>query len=361
MSLPNPRAPWRAVLTAVSFMALVPAAAQAENFTLRIGSGHPSGPSAYVTLMEKFFVPEVKRRVEAETDHTVEFIEGYGGSIAGVADTLEAVQNGLLDIGGYCMCFEPSKLFLHNFPYYVAFGPQDTESAMKAVRATYDAVPWLTEAFNQYGQTLLGLSAWDNYHLGTVNEWKSVDDLKGVKIGGAGPNLPWLEYVGAVPVTTTLPDAYMSMQTGVYSGLLMLPSAYLGFKFYEPAPYFTLVGFGAMPVNVLTMNNNTIARLPDDVMKIIREVGKEYEARSGAELDKRQASALAGLKKNGAIIRNLPDDVRAAWAKQLVPFAKAQAKEADKRGLPGTEVIGTYIKKVSESGYKWLVPYDITD
>lgn len=350
---------WQAAVASAGALALLPIAAQADTFTLRIGSGHPSGPAVYVRLMEKFFVPEVKRRVAAETDHTVEFIEGYGGAIAGVADTLEAVQNGLLDIGGYCMCFEPSKLFLQNFPYYVAFGPQKTETAMKAVRATYDAVPWLTEAFGDYDQTMLGLSAWDNYHLGTVDEWDSVDDLKGVKIGGAGPNLPWLEYAGAVPVTTTLPDVYMAMQTGVFNGILMLPSAYLGFKFYEPAPYFTLVGFGAMPVNVLTMNNRTISRLPDDVMTIIREVGRAYEARSGTELDQGQAAALAGLKKNGTIIRELPDDVRANWAEQLVPFAQAQAKEADDRGLPGTEVIKTYVQKVSESGYQWLVPYEI--
>jgi TRAP-type C4-dicarboxylate transport system substrate-binding protein len=359
MSERKSRAPLRATLAAVGALALAPAVAQADTFALRIGSGHPSGPSAYVTLIEKFFVPEVTRRVAEETEHTVEFIEGYGGSIAGVADTLEAVQNGLLDIGGYCMCFEPSKLFLHNFPYYVAFGPQKTAEAMKAVRATYDAVPWLTEAFGDYDQSLLGLSAWDNYHLGTVMSWDSVEDLEGVKISGAGPNLPWLEYAGAVPVTTTLPDAYMGMQTGVFDGILMLPSAYLGFKFYEPAPYFTLVGFGAMPVNVLTMNNNSLARLPEDVAKIIREVGREYEARSGEELDKRQASGLAGLEKNGAIIRDLPADVRAAWARQLVPFAQAQADEADSRGLPGTEVISTYVKKVSESGYKWLTPYDI--
>lgn len=351
---------WCARLAVAGAMLTLPAAAQAEDFTLRIGSGHPSGPSAYVTLMEKFFVPEVTKRVAAETKHKVTFIEGYGGSIAGVADTLEAVQSGILDIGGYCLCFEPSKLFLHNFPYYVAFGPQDAVTAMKAARATYAAVPWLTETYSKdYGQTLLGLSAWDNYHLGTVKPWDKVEELRNVKIGGAGPNLPWLEYVGAVPVTTTLPDAYMAMQTGVYNGLMMLPSAYLGFKFYEPAPYFTLVGFGAMPVVALTMNDKKLASLPGDVAKIIREVGHEYETKSGEELDRRQKAGLDGLKAKGAVIRELPKDVRAEWAKALVPFAAAQAKEADKRGLPGTKVIQTYIDAVSATGYQWLSPYTL--
>lgn len=101
------------------------APASADTFTLRVGSGHPVGPSVYVTLLRDVFVAEVKKQVAAKTKHKVNIIEGYGGTIAKVADTLEAVQSGLLDVGAYCFCFEPAKLFLHNFPYYAPFGPQD--------------------------------------------------------------------------------------------------------------------------------------------------------------------------------------------------------------------------------------------
>ena len=106
-----------------SLAAALPTAAQGETFTMRIGSGHPAGPAVYVALVKDYFVPEVKKRVEAETDHKINFAEGYGGAIAGVAETLEAVQNGILDIGAYCFCFEPAKLFLHNFPLLRAIRP----------------------------------------------------------------------------------------------------------------------------------------------------------------------------------------------------------------------------------------------
>lgn len=71
----------------------VASVAQADNFTFRIGSGHPKGPAPYVTTMSDFFVAEVKRRAAEETDHKVNFIESYGGGIAGVSETLEAVQS----------------------------------------------------------------------------------------------------------------------------------------------------------------------------------------------------------------------------------------------------------------------------
>lgn len=331
---------------------------QADEFTLRIGAGHPNGPAVYVADTAEFFVPEVKKRVAEETEHTIEFVEGYGGAIAGVAETLEAVQNGILDIGSYCMCFEPAKLFLHNFPYYAPFGPQDSEQQMEAVRAVYDKTPWLTDVFeNDYKQVLLGLHGWDNYHLGTTDPWDTVEDLKGVKVGGAGPNLPWLEFAGAVPVQSTLPDGYLALQTGVYNGWLMFPSAYLGFKFYEPAPHYTQIGFGAMGVNALTMNARKLASLPEDVQTIIREVGRAYEDQAGASLNSRQVSGLEGLKEAGAILKELPAEARAGWAESLAAFPANQAKEADGRGLPGTEVLSNYLEAVAKTGYEWPHEY----
>ncbi|MEM9223761.1 MAG: C4-dicarboxylate TRAP transporter substrate-binding protein [Pseudomonadota bacterium] len=347
------------VITAAA-LAVCGSAALADTFTLRIGSGHPNGPAVYVTDTANFFVNEVKRRVAEETDHEIEFVEGYGGAIAGVAETLEAVQNGILDIGAYCMCFEPAKLFLHNFPYYAPFGPQDSAQQLKAVRAVYDEIPWLVEVFEKdYGQTLLGLHGWDNYHLGTTDEWASVGDLEGVKVGGAGPNLPWLEFAGAVPVQSTLPDGYMSLQTGVYDGWLMFPSAYLGFKFYEPAPHYTLIGFGAMGVNALTMNTRSLERLPEDVQKIILEVGRAYEEQAGESLNAAQARGLDGLKGVGANINEITPEVRAEWAASLASFPNQQAKDADGRGMPGSEVMKAYLEAVSATGYDWPQAYQV--
>lgn len=330
-----------------------------KTITLRIGAGHPAGPAVYTTVMRDYFVPEVRRRVAAETDYEINFIEGYAGSIAKVAETLEAVQQGILDIGGYCVCFEPAKLFLHNFPYYVPFGPQESDRAIRAARRVYDRHPWLKEQFGLYGQELLALNGWDNYHLGTTEPWDTVADLAGVKIGGAGPNLPWLEYVGAIPVQSTLVDGYLSLQTGVYSGWLMFPSAYLSFKFHEPAPYYTLIGFGAVGVVALTINSEKMKGLPPEVQAIIREVGRSYEEVGGQALNERQASGLKGLEEAGATIREIPADVRISWARSLSEFPNRMAKDADGRGMPGSEVIRSYIETVTEDGYTWPVDYVI--
>ena len=107
----------------------VPAAA--ETFTLRIGSGHPNGPAIYVTDTANFFVPEVVRRVAEETEHEIEFVEGYGGAIAGVAETLEALQADPFDIvfldvimdgGGAITAVHSVRAFKPDIPVVVITG-----------------------------------------------------------------------------------------------------------------------------------------------------------------------------------------------------------------------------------------------
>ena len=60
-----------------------------EAIRLRIASGHPPA-NTYVALMQGFFVPEITKRVAEKTKYKVEFVEGYGGAMVKVADTLKA-------------------------------------------------------------------------------------------------------------------------------------------------------------------------------------------------------------------------------------------------------------------------------
>jgi len=157
-----------------------------------------------------------------------------------------------------------------------------------------------------------------------------------------------------------LPDGYLSMQTGVYSGWLMFPSAYYSFNFHEPAPNYTLVHFGSVGgAVVLTINNDAMTALPVEVQKIIREVGRDYERIAAVALNEGQALGLKNLEAAGTAIRTLPDSVRRDWAESLAEFPNQMATDADARDMPGSEIIRDYIDAVSQSGHEWPVHYAI--
>ena len=333
--------------------------AQAEDIKLRIASGHPTA-NTYVHLINTFFVPEVTKRVAAKTKHKVEFIEGYGGSIVKVADTLEGVQSGIIDLGAYCFCFEPSNLPLHAFQIMLPFGTMSPVKSVTLARRVYDKVPYMSKVFeDKYSQVLLGLIADNGYNLGTNFPWKGIADLKGRKLAGAGLNLKWLEYAGAVPVQSSLPDAYTSMKTGVYDGWIMFPSGYVNFKLYEVGKYYTEIGFGAITWHGLTVNKAKFARLPKDVQQILREVGREYETLTGTVNEENYPKQLEQLKKVGADVRQLPDSVRVDWANSLKGWPQEKASELDKARLPGSQVLKAALQEAEKLGHSWPVRYQV--
>lgn len=333
--------------------------ASAEEIKLRIASGHPV-VNTYVNLMNTFFVPEVTKRVAERTKHKVEFIEGYGGAMVKVADTLEGVQSGIIDIGGYCFCFEPSNLPLHAFQVMLPFGSMSSEVSVKLARTVYDKVPYMSKVFeDKYNQKLIALISDNGYNLTTTFDWNTVGDLKGKKLAGAGLNLKWLEYAGAIPVQSSLPEAYTSMQTGVYNGWIMFPSGVVNFKLHEVSKYYTEIGFGAITWHGLTINKNRFAKLPKEVQDIIVEVAKEFEAKTGTVNDANYPKQIEQLKSVGAVVKKLPDSVAVEWAQSLKDWPQEKAAELDKAGMPGTQVLKLTLEEAEKLGHKWPVRYAI--
>jgi TRAP-type C4-dicarboxylate transport system substrate-binding protein len=212
---------------------------------------------------------------------------------------------------------------------------------------------------DKFKQKLIGLIADNGYNLGTTTEWNNVSDLKGVKIGGAGLNMKWLEFAGAVPVQTSLPEVYTSLQTGVYNGIILFPSAMVNFKLHEVSKYYTEIGFGAITWHGLTINTARFNRLPKEVQDIILEVGRDYETQTGIVNKEAYPKQMEAFAKAGGIIRKLPEKVRQDWAESMAPWPAQKAKELDGMGLPGTQVLDLTLKAAEELGYKWPVRYKV--
>lgn len=352
----------RRIIIGVGVLAAVALAstAMAKTYTLRIGSGHPSKPVQYVSSMEHFFVPEVIKRVKARTKHEVKFIQSYAGTVAKVHQTLEAVQQGRLDIGGFCQCFEPTKAMGMNLIFFVPFTTTDIELQVKIFRRILKEFPGLHNPYEKrYNQKLIAITGFDDYGLGTKFAWTDPSELKGHKISAAGPNLPWLTHTGAIKVTTTLPTAYNDMKSGVAEGILIFPASYWGFKFHEVAPYFKVIEIGAVSQISLTMNLDTRKRLPKEIVAIIDEVAREYEVVATRGSSKKFAFGIAQLKKVGAKVSWITPKAKLAWATALKDWPNKMAQRLNKRGYPGSKAMRAYMQYLRDAGHKFPVDYVI--
>ena len=343
-------------LLAGSLAAVAPA--DAKTLNIRIASGHPP-TVVYAGLMKNFFQPELKKAIEAKTSHKVNFIEGYSGSIVKVFDVLEGVQNGVVDIGGYCYCFEASKLKMHAFQIMLPFGTMDPVMSVAIAGKVYKQFPSLGNRFQKFGQTLLARIGDGGYNLGTQFPWKKADDLKGHKILMAGLNANWITKagIGVVPVIDGLPGWYNKLKTGVAEGGIMFPSAWADvFKLHEVGKYYTEIGFGSITWHGLTANNRFWKGLPAEVRPIVLEVAARYETKTGVFNKAGYDKDMAWLRKNITVTK-LPADVRLGWAKKLSGWPQQHADTLKKEGLPAAAILNATLKAAEEEGYKWPVRY----
>ena len=342
-----------------SFMGATTANAD-HTITIRIGSGHPP-TVVYAGLMKNFFQPELKKAIEAKTSHKVKYIEGYSGSIVKVFDVFEGVQNGVLDIGGFCYCFEASKLPMHAFQIMFPFGTMDPVQSVAIANIIYKKFPSLKQRFQKYNQTLLAIIGDGGYNLGTNFPWKTTADLKGHKILGAGLNLNWMKQanMGIIPVTDGLPGWYQKIKTGVAEGGIMFPSAWGPvFKLHEVGKYYTTIGFGSITWHGLTANNRFWNGLPADVKKIVQEVADLYSVQTGTFNKKGYKKDMDWLRKN-ITVTDLPASVRLDWAKKLAHWPQKHADELEKKGFPAKAILNATLDAAEKVGYKWPVRYVI--
>ncbi|HUT50571.1 MAG TPA: hypothetical protein VM325_14615 [Alphaproteobacteria bacterium] len=331
-----------------------------NEITLRMGSGHPPFIT-YVKEMSKFFAPRVKARVEKETKWKIKFREHYSGTVVKVFDTLEGVQDGRLDIGGFCVCFDDDKAMAMNLGYFVPFSEPNGNKSVKVFRRIVDEFPEIQQDFEKrYNQKLLALSGFNNYGLLTKFDWNKFEDLKGRKILAAGPNLPWVK--GGIPVRTTIPTAAQQLQTGVGEGIILFPDTDFKLKLHETMKggVYTITDFGATVQIVLVMNQRARKRMPKDVVKIIDEVAREWETHSMATSMKDHDWGIAQLKKAGVTIKTISPAAKRAWAVALKdwPNQRAQAVKA-KKGIDMPKIMRAYIKYMKEAGHKFPVDYAI--
>ena len=338
------------------------ASIKGNEITLRIGSGHPPFIT-YVKAMAKYFAPTVMKRVAAETKYKIKFRQHYAGTVVNVFDTLEGTQDGRLDIGGWCVCFDDDKAMAMNLPYFVPFSHPNALVAYDIMNKIVKEFPSIAQDYEKrYKQKLLSVSGFNNYGLLTAFDWKRFEDLKGRKILAAGPNLPWVK--GGIPVRTTIPKAAQQLQTGVGEGIVLFPDTDYKLKLHEATKggFYTVTDFGAVMQISYTMNLRARKKLPKEVLKIIDEEAINM-AKWTAEVTQRDHDwGLKMLAKAGVTVRKIDPAAKVAWAQKLAAWPNQRAHDVKKKKkIDMPKIMPAFIKYNEDAGHKYPVSYKISD
>ncbi len=274
------------------------------------------------------------KEIEKRTGGAIKVQTYPGGTLLTAKNMLRGVQTGQADIGCISMSYQPGA-----FPFSFAMSqPLGFSSATVASVTLWEMFKKYDPAeFKDVKVIAMFTSAPSNFMMKTPV--KTLADLKGVEVRGAGNISEIIAALGGVPVSMPMPDVPEAVQKGVVKGLLTSFEVLKDMNFAEMCRYQTVANLPVYPFAVI-MNKASWAKLPADVQKAIDDLSLEQAEWTGKYWDNHVKTALDWSKeKFGIEVFAFSDaDVKAMNA-AIAPLIEAWKKEAKAAGLDGDAIL----------------------
>ncbi len=345
---------WLAIVATAGCLLAAPFSGfAAEKIKAVVIDGYPA-KAMWVKEFTGFFIPEVDKRLAETGNYEMDWQESYGGSIVKPKGVLEGIKLGLGDIGIVTTIFHNSKLPSQALSAVTPFIAPDARAVAKAVDEIAKEFPTMQKEFEKQNQVYLATGVvLDTYQLFSTQDIASLKDIEGGKVAGAGMNMRYVEGIeGAVGVRGGLTDFYNMLQTGLVEHAMLWPEAAKTFKIAEVAPTMLRADLGAVNSKTVTVNADYWKKLPEEVQGVLQEVAVAYRDHvASVAMDRAEASRKAYEEAGGKVIEVSAED-RAAWAAAMPNIAAEWAKNLDDKGEPGTDMLKSYLGKLSAAGYE---------
>ena len=310
---------------------------------------------SFVRLITQSFIPTLNAELAKTGKMKVTWNEAYGGTLAKIGGELEAVQQGVCDMGIVGTVFHPAKMPLQQVTFMAPFGPTDLRPVVKVMNDMNRNHPLMRGAWEKQNQVFLAGTAVDDYGLFANFPVARYEDVNGKKIGSSPVPLSWLKGTGATGVAAGLPSYYNDLKSGVYSGVLTFLSAAAPIKLMKVAPNYIQTGIGATFPRALSMNKQTWDRLGPEGQAAVRVAAEAYATRYVAEMQTALTQAEAAFKAAGGKITALSPAERERWAKAIENPAKGWIAQ---NGQPARDVLKAYMDAMRAEGVKFARDWD---
>lgn len=334
-----------------------PASAQ-ETLRMTIAAGYPE-VFPWVRLLRDVFIPTLDTELARHGEVQIEWTQAWGGTLVRLGSEIDAFQDGIIDVAHLGGLFDPARLGLMTFTYAMPFGPTDPRmlaaAAERALIETPGALEMIEEAAG--AAYIGGAAAIDNYNIGARHAFRTLSDMDGIKIGGAGPALTWLRGTGSVGVQGSFVSFYNDISTGVYDGFIGWVTANAPGRLYEVAPYWNQVDFGAMYVGGIGVSQLRWDTLSETTRDAFRVAAQAYSDAYFAETEASYDTALQTMLDNGTEVVVMEPASRQAWIEAMPNPTSAWIAAAEARGEPGRAVLETYIDILAEQGFTFARDY----
>ncbi len=278
-----------AASSAAPFTTAPPAAGQ-KTWTLNFSHEHPA--SSYY---QKYGHIPLAQAIEKATNGRVKVTIYDSASLLKTPQILDGVKSGVADMGWFFTGTFPGQFDFMDCVQLPFVYPNATVGS-KVSYNIFNKYPQLQTQWKDFKV----IAMWTTepfYFVGKNKLYKTLDDFKGQKIrAAAGPGSEMVKLMGAVPLMTTMPEAYTSLEKGVFEGMLQNSSAQTSYKIYEVAPYYTYVPI-ISNCNVIVMNINVWNSFPKDIQDAISGIGEQTSVQYAVGVQERSREEMPAIVK----------------------------------------------------------------
>lgn len=350
---------WIAAAIAASALAAAAPAAAGETETFTIVSGLPGGHPAVRILREHFRRFTEQQFEAAGAGVTVKWRPAYDGTIAKQGDVLEAISDGVGDIGLIALDYESKRLPLQDISFQLPFSTTQCDLAAGAYHALHKEFVDMNTPWQQADQIYLANITTDGYGLFSGRKIKSIEDLRGLTIGVAVRIGPWLSGVAAKP--SRLPAAQFAgaLEAKVLDGAIMPITEIAELKLENQLNNYLLTESGPQTAFAVTINGRRFADLPEPLRLALLAAADQFVPVGAQAYCAAGASTLDELKKKGMGTQRFFRSRREQWVAALPALGRMWASAREAEGYAGTKILTAYMDHLRAAGAKPKRDWDL--
>lgn len=330
---------FKTVTTLVASVAMSAMTFTAHAETLSYATWQSEASQDLHAISLHWFAEELDKRTEGE--HSLRIF--WGGTLAGISEIGDAVENGVANMGDLVVPYFPDQLPVNNaigFFWPQPHSPIELAEMMKGFHETY---PQFGDELARYNMKLIGLRPLGYYGILCREPIRSMADFQGKRIRAYGIALPAaIQAIGGVPVSMSTVETYEALERGVLDCTPIEPVIARGQKYDEVAKYFIDVPLGASWGQFIVINTSVYEGLPQDLRDTLDTLGTEYHEYFTKEQDRLTAETMAAweARDDFEVITIPPEEFLAATENaDSVKAARQQwIDRAKELGLPADEI-----------------------
>ena len=275
------------------------------------------------------------KEVESRTNGRIKISMFHGGTLTKAAQTYEAVETGVADIGMSVFAYTRGR-----FPLIEALDlPLGYPDGVTATRIANEMVKkYKPEELS--GVHVLYLHAHGPGILASKKEVHSISDISSMKIRATGLSAKIVTALSGTPVSMSQGDTYESLQKGVVDATFCPVETLKGWKQGEVIDYIVdTKAVGYTTTMFAVMNKDKWNSLPEDLQKIVTEVSDEWIVKQGEAWDESDRQGEAFVKELGKTFISLSDEENSKLKAAMEGVYKEYVDAAEGKGLPGADFL----------------------